>query len=151
MWKLGPGERVAHWRDFRKSLESLPLEQALLDVSKFWSRAPFTPYYLDNNEPEKWPDPWSLIYDNYYCDIAKCLGIIYTVALIEQGKSLDIEMRLYKDKVTGHEYNLAWIDQGKYVLNMLDGEMVNNTQIDKNIELVRCYSAQELQLENYNN
>jgi hypothetical protein len=150
MWKLEPSERIAQWRDFRKNLGHVSLEQALTDVSKFWNGAPFTPYYLDSNEPEKWPDPWSLIYDNYYCDIAKCLGIIYTITLTEHGKLLDVELRIYKDPLTGHEYNLAWIDQGKYVLNMQDGEIVNNKHID-NLELIRCITADELHLENYNN
>jgi hypothetical protein len=150
MWKLGPSERVAQWRDFRKTLGMMPLEQALNDVSKFWNSAPFTPYYLDNNEPEKWPDPWSLIYDNYYCDVAKCLGIIYTISLTEHGKSLDTELRIYRDPSNGHEYNLAWFDQGKYVLNMLDGEIVNKTQIE-NLEFLRSYTAEDLHLKNYNN
>jgi hypothetical protein len=150
MWKLEPSERVAQWRDFRKTLGDVSLEQALHDVSKFWNGAPFTPYYLDTSEPEKWPDPWTLIYDNYYCDIAKCLGIIYTITLTEHGKSLDVELRVYKDPSTGHEYNLAWIDQGKYVLNMLGDEIVNNKHID-NLTLVRSFTADDLHLENYNN
>ena len=151
MWKLDASERIARWRDFRNSLQNLPLEQALNQTVQFWNSAPFTPYYLDPLNSENWPDPWTLIEENVYCDIAKCLGIIYTLSLCKHRKDLDIEIRQYKDANTGYEYNLAWINQGKYIINMIDNEIVNNTQFDKKFILVKRYTAEDLDLVKYNN
>lgn len=151
MWKLTADERVAHWHAFRKTLDTLTLEQALIETAKFWHKCPFTPYYLDPDNTEAWPDPWTLIYENIYCDIAKCLGIVYTIELTEHKKNLDAEIRIYKDQNTGHEYNLAWFSQGKYIINLIDNEIVNNTQFDKRFTLVKQYTAEDISLEKYNN
>jgi hypothetical protein len=129
----------------------LSVEEALLDTAKFWSTVPFTPFYLDNSDPSSWPDPWTLIYENYFCDVAKCLGIVYTVALTEHIKDLEVEIRVYKDSTTNHEYNLAWFAGGKYILNLIDNEIVNKEHIDKNLKLIRVYSDTDLHLKEYNN
>jgi len=149
MWKLNPDERIVHWRDFRKSLEELSLEQAITQTAEFWARAPFVPYNLDPDKPNEWPDPWTLIYENTYCDIAKCLGIVYTISLTGHRTELDVEFRVYEDSKTRYRYNLAWINRGKYILNMTDGEILNNTQFDKTLKLKQKYTAEDLQLKNY--
>jgi hypothetical protein len=149
MWKLEASERIAHWRDFRKTLDLLPLDSALTETAKFWQACPFVPYYLAVDSATNWPDPWTLICNNTYCDVAKCLGIVYTILLTTHRTALDIEVRQYQDTTTGYEYNLAWINQGKYVLNLIDGEIVNSKQFNKTLILVRQYTAEELQLENY--
>ena len=64
MWKLPASERLAHWRAFRKELDSLPLESALDATVEFWQRCPFIPFYLDNTSTKNWPDPWKLIEEN---------------------------------------------------------------------------------------
>jgi hypothetical protein len=133
MWKLNEGERLAYWRSFRKNLDELDLEQALKKISDFWQSAPFSPYYLDPRDSRSWPDPWTLISENYYCDIAKSLGMLYTALLTDHG--LHGEIRIYYDTEQKLNYNLAWIDDGKYVLNMVDGEVLNNKHIPKTFEL----------------
>lgn len=147
MWKLNSGERLSRWRDFRKSLNSLPLDESLNRVVEFWNGCPFTPYYLDPDTPENWPDPWTLVEENYYCDLAKSLGILYTIVLTDHKP--EVEIRVYYDKEARLHYNLVWIEDGKYVLNMTDGEVVNKTQIAKHFELRRRYGAEELKLNSY--
>jgi len=147
MFKLSAEDRLRSWRDFRNSLEKLPLEQALSQTAELWSRTPFSPYYLDINDPTNWPDPWQLINENYYCDIAKCLGIIYTISLTTHIKDLEIEFRNYTNPKTRHSYNLSWINQGKYVLNLIDGEVVNKEQLDKTFKLNQLLTADKLQIE----
>ena len=149
MWKLDTAGRIAQWRDFRKSLDELPFDQALDQVANLWQTVPFCPYNLDPDKPESWPDPWTLIDENSYCDIAKCLGIVYTITLSKHRKDLDIEFRVYKDPESGYEYNLAWINRGKYILNMVDGEVLNNTQFNKTLKLIKTHTAVELQLDNF--
>ena len=149
MWKLDPSDRITHWRDFRRSLNNLTLDQAVATVAEFWQPCPFSPYYLDPDAPETWPDPWTLIYENHYCDIAKCLGIMYTILLTEHRNNIDVELRVYQDPATSYVYNLSWINQGKYIINLIDGTVVNNTQFDKTLTLQNTLSAAELKLENY--
>ena len=36
MWKLGPSERLSRWRDFRKRLNTLGLDEALQESVEFW-------------------------------------------------------------------------------------------------------------------
>lgn len=148
MFQQKPEDRLRSWREFRTTIESLSIEQALAQTAEFWAGAPFVPYNLDPALPQTWPDPWTLVYENVYCDVAKCLGIVYTISLTKH-KTLDIEFRIYKDPKTGYEYNLAWLAQGKYILNMVDGQVVNNTQFNKSLKLIKQFSAKDLQLENY--
>lgn len=147
MWKLNSSERLARWRDFRKSLNSLPLDQALVRTAELWADCPFTPYYLDTDQPDSWPDPWTLIEENYYCDLARCLGMLYTIALSDHRPR--IEIRVYYDAESRLHYNLVWIEDGKYVLNMKDGHVLNKTQIAKHYDLCRCYGDEELKLNSY--
>ncbi len=147
MFHLPAEDRLRSWRDFRSTIESLPIDQALDQTAEFWSRAPFVPYCLDPADEETWPDPWTLIYENVYCDLAKCLGIVYTLCLTTHNDELEVEIRVYKDPVTGYEYNLAWFNQGKYILNMIDGEVVNIKQFDKNFKLTKTVTTKKLQLE----
>jgi hypothetical protein len=143
--------RMRAWREFRTSLESLPLDRALINVAKFWSGAPFVPYNLDIMRPAEWPDPWALIDENVYCDLAKCLGIVYTVSLCKHKMDLEIELRTYLDPKNGHEYNLAWINQGKYIINMIDNEVLNIKEFNKTLQLKHRFTAVDLKLDYYNN
>lgn len=147
MWKLEPGERLAHWRAFRLSIGGMPLHQAIQATAEFWQNCPFNPYYLDPADPVSWPTAWELISENYYCDLAKALGMLYTITYSNHGHGLPVEIHTYIDTESGYTYNLAVIDNGKYVINFLDAKIVNNQQIDKKLKLKRCYSSAELKLQ----
>ena len=149
MWKLQPGDRLDHWKRFRQRIDQLPLEEALIECSAFWQNAPFTPFYLDYLNTEVWPDPWQLVYENYYCDLAIALGIVYTLHLCEHGSSIELALRIYEDPVTKHQFNLAWIDKGKYVLNFDASEIVNRTQVPDKLMLLREFKSSDLKLDNY--
>ena len=51
------------------------------------------------------------------------------------------------DPSTGYQYCIAYLDQGKYVLNLIDNQVLNNTDIAETLTLKRCYEATELKLE----
>lgn len=149
MWKLPAAERLAQWRNFRKKISRLSFEQAIVETEQFWRSCPFTPFYLDSENPKSWPNPWQLLAENYYCDLAKALGIVYTLLLTDHRKDATFEIRIYYDPISRVTYNLAWINQGKYVLNFIDGEVVNNTSIDKKLKLRHCWSSGDMNLEQY--
>ena len=147
MFKLSAGERLTRWREFRKSLDHLPLDQAIESVVHFWAHCPFSPYYLDIAKPESWPDPWTLLEENWYCDIAKALGMLYTIKYTAHNP--DVELRVYHDPATNYDYNLAWIEDGKYVLNLEADEVVNKKQIKNEWQLKRSFLKADLKLDNY--
>lgn len=133
MWKLDASERLAHWRSFRRSLDELSVNDALVRTAELWQTAPFSPYYLDPSDTSLWPDPWTLISENYYCDVAKALGMLYTIFLSKHALSGTI--RIYYDTSTKTNYSIAWFADGKYILNMVDGEIVNRTKVPKTFTL----------------
>lgn len=145
MFQLNNEDRLKVWREFRTELDSLPFETALNRVAEFWGRAPFVPYHLDINDPDNWPDPWTLITENHYCDLAKALGIVYTIALTTHGNGLEYEIRVYNDPSKGYDYNLVYLDQGKYILNMIDSEFVNIEQVEQKLVLKKTFSSKQLQ------
>jgi hypothetical protein len=149
MWKLKPDDRLDRWKQFRKRLGTLPLESALAECVDFWQKAPFTPYYLEHADQTNWPDPWQLVYENYYCDLAKALGIVYTLHLSEHGTNLEMSIRVYQDTASRGQYNLAWIDQGKYVLNLSHDEVVNTQHLQQHLALEFKYTSEDLCINKY--
>ena len=127
MWKLSASDRLARWRDFRKSLATVPVDEAIEQTVQFWRSCPFTPFYLEARQPETWPSPWQLLDENYYCDLAKALGIVYTVHLIERPDIINMQLAQTQD---GND-NLVQINQGKYILNMIDGQVLNINNFNK--------------------
>lgn len=149
MFQLKTEDRLRSWREFRYSIGAMPLESALQQTVELWSRAPFIPYHLNSKDSKSWPGPWQLLDENIYCDLAKSLGIMYTMLLTEHRNNLEIEIRIYKDPETGYEYNLSWFNKGKYITNLIDAEIVNIEQFDKALQLEQIYTTHELQLQNY--
>lgn len=145
MWNQLPSERLRFWHDFRKSISAKPIEQALQETQHLWSYAPYMAHYLTTDHIEEWPGPWELIYENYYCDLAKALGVVYTLYLSEHQPKLEI--RVYNEPSTKEQYNLVFVDKGKYVLNYVHDEVVNKTQIDPGLKLIKTISAEDLGLE----
>lgn len=149
MWKLHANDRLDHWKDFRSKISKLDLEQALQECNHFWQTAPFTPFYLDHKDFSNWPDPWQLIYENYYCDLAKALGIVYTLYLSAHAPALDLSIHICQESLTRAQYNLVWVNQGKYVLNYINDAVVNRTQVPSNVKTLFKLSSKDLKLENY--
>jgi len=149
MWNLNPAQRLGEWKKFRENLSEQTLEQAIQATAHLWSYAPFVNYYLDPANTKDWPDPWLLLDENYYCDIAKSLGMLYTLALSSHGKNIDLELRIVKDK-DGTSSHVVYIDQGKYVINYWHDEVVNNKQVETDGNTVKfCYTAEQLNIDKY--
>lgn len=149
MFKLLPKNRLSDWKLFRNKLSQSTLFDAVSKTQELWQSCPFTPFYLDPEKPHDWPDPWQLITENYYCDLAKCLGIIYTLHLTAHKDQLFSELRTYRDTNTRYDYHIAYLCHGKYVLNLIEGEVVNKEHINQQLKLIRCYTAADLKLEQY--
>lgn len=148
-WNLRVNDRLTLWKEFRHKIDKLDYTNALSETSTLWSSAPYVTYYLSPDNPHEWPDPWTLLAENYYCDLAKALGIIYTIYFTGH-KSEDIELRIYYDYKNKDRYNLSFFSQGKYILNYWPHEIVNTEQIEeKQLQLLYQYTINDLQLEKY--
>ena len=147
MWKLDASERLVHWRAFRLTLGNMTLEDAIQATVDYWQNCPHNPYYLDPIDPDSWPSAWDLISENYYCDIAKALGMMYTIAFSAHGHNLPMNLCVYYDPETGYEYNLSVFAEGKYVINLLDGQIVNIDLVNKKFKLKHCYDSAKLKLQ----
>lgn len=148
-WNLRVNDRLAQWKEFRHRLSGLPLDKVVAEVTAMWSTAPFITYYLPPDRPEEWPDPWTLLAENYYCDVAKALGIVYTIYFTSH-KSTNIELRMYYDYQNNVRSNLAYISNGKYILNYWPHEIVNTQLLEeKQLKLLYRYTAEDLHLEKY--
>jgi hypothetical protein len=121
MWHKDFTDRLAAWSALRTSIQSMVLEQALQTVNSWWYQAPWTGYYLHWDDRLTWPDPWQLLSDNIYCDVARGLGILYTLTLTDHKDLTSLELILTEDN-----RNLVLVNKEKYTLNW-DNEVLVNT------------------------
>ena len=121
MWPVSFADRLKAWADLRGQCQSLDLEPALIAVNQWWYHSPWQPYYLHWDDQPKWPDPWQLLSDNVYCDLAKALGIMYTISLLDRADMADAELVLTEDGT-----NLVLVAKEKYILNWNRDSIVNN-------------------------
>jgi hypothetical protein len=82
VFDLRDNERLIEWKKFRNSIEHS--QSPLQDVADFWSMAPFVNRYLDPSDTKSWPDPWHLVLDGKFDNLAICLGMLYTLQLTQR-------------------------------------------------------------------
>ena len=121
MWPSNFADRLTAWANLRNQCQFLDLESALTTVNQWWFDSPWQPYYLHWDDQPNWPDPWQLLSDNVYCDLAKALGIMYTISLLDRADMADAELVLTEDGT-----NLVLVAKEKYILNWNRDSIVNN-------------------------
>ena len=123
MWPITFALRLESWNNLRERCQTLPLEQALESINSWWFAVPWRPYYLHWDDQANWPDPWQLLSDNHYCDLARALGILYTITLLDRADLSDATLVLTE---TGD--NLVLVGKSKYILNWDQDTIVNTIQ-----------------------
>ena len=119
MWHKTFNDRLASWSNLRRQCESLDTESALSAINNWWFDAPWTPYHLHWDDRANWPDPWQLLDDNLYCGLARGLGILYTITILDRPDLQDAVL------VEVDSDNLVQVSQGKYILNWDRDTVVN--------------------------
>jgi len=119
MWPHTFPERLTAWADLRAQAASLPLETALEAINTWWFKIPWRAYHLHWDDCEKWPDPWQLLSDDMYCPLARGLGILYTITIIDRADLQDCEL------IECGSDNLVLVPQKKYILNWDQEQIVN--------------------------
>ena len=83
MWKILYQERLADWVKLRQAAASLDQSQQLISINDWWFKAPIVNRLISWESIQDWPTPWDLLNNNGYCELARALGIVYTIMLIE--------------------------------------------------------------------
>jgi hypothetical protein len=123
MWPATFDVRLASWNQLRDHVQLLPLETALIEINSWWFQCPWRPYYLHWDDQPTWPDPWQLLSDNVYCELARGLGILYTISMLDRADMVDAELVLTDDGS-----NLVLVAKEKYILNWSPDNVVNTYQ-----------------------
>jgi len=119
MWGRTFDERLAAWIALRRQAADLAPQAALETINAWWFRSPWTPYYLHWDDQDTWPDPWQLLEENIFCPLARALGMLYTVAMLDRSDFRDAELL----EIQNH--NLVLIQNKKYILNWDPEQIVN--------------------------
>lgn len=119
MWSQNFNDRLESWSTLRLQCKTLEREAAIQAINSWWFQTPWTPYHLHWDDRANWPDPWQLLSDNIYCPLARALGILYTICIIDRE---DLQDAVLVD--TGSD-NLVLIDQEKYILNWDQSQVLN--------------------------
>jgi hypothetical protein len=119
MWKTTYQESLADWVRLRREAALLKQPEQLLLINDWWFRAPIVNHLIYWEDAKSWPTPWHLLNNNGYCELARALGIVYTIMIIENRTYTDLKI------IQTNEDNLVLVDGGKYILNWAPGEMLN--------------------------
>ncbi len=123
MWPKNFADRLVAWTTLRTSAQSMSLQEALATINTWWHQTPWKPYYLHWDDQLRWPDPWQLLSDDVYCPVAKGLGILYTISMLDRADMVDAELVL-----TESGDNLVLVQKTKYILNWSPDSIVNTFQ-----------------------
>lgn len=119
MWPSTFAARLDSWNQLRQQVSGLDQATALSTINAWWFHAPWRAYHLHWDDLPSWPDPWQLLDDNLFCSLARGLGIMYTITLINRPDIQDAEL-----VDTGSD-NLVLVSQKKYILNWDRDQLLN--------------------------
>ena len=111
MWCSTFEQRLAAWNSLRDRVRDQSKSDALKEINAWWQQTPWRAYHLHWDDRQDWPDPWQLLSDNIYCDLARGLGILYTITVLDRDDIQDAEL------IETEQGNLVQLDGGKYILN----------------------------------
>ena len=123
IWPKEFADRLEAWSALRVQAHDMACQEALEIINAWWHQTPWKPYYLHWDDQPRWPDPWQLLSDDIYCPVAKGLGILYTISLLDRADMVDAELVLTQ---TGD--NLVLVQERKYILNWSPDSVVNTFQ-----------------------
>jgi hypothetical protein len=138
MWPRNFKDRLQHWHRLRTSVQHQKLDRALNNINNFWFGAPWSAYYLHWDDQKVWPNPWQLLNENIYCDIARGLGILYTIAFIEHPEIQDAKLISTTDK-----HNIITVEPGKYTLNWEPNQLLNKNLSTKTVRALTLREVQD--------
>jgi len=119
MWPRTFAERLESWTQLRNQASTADAETALGAINSWWFQTPWRAYHLHWDDRPNWPDPWQLLSDDLYCSLARGLGILYTITLLDREDLQDAVLA----EVDGD--NLVLVAKKKYILNWESDTILN--------------------------
>ena len=126
VFQLSYEARLKSWYDLRKSLENSDIKTRCTQIDDWWQKAPIVNHYLHPQEVTDWPGPWELLVENNYCQIARGLGMVYTLLLLG---IKDVDFSLAIDD-NSEECALVMVNNAKYILNYYPNTVISNSLQD---------------------
>ena len=130
MFDLYGTDRLVAWKSFRDQLETSL--DPYKDTIVFWRKAPYVSDYLENIATEDWPDPWRLVIDGKYDNLAINLGILYTLQLTKRFITVPMEIHRLIDS-NRHPRNFVVVANNIVVdydsYNVYDFKNLENTVV----------------------
>ena len=137
VFQLNYEARLKSWYDLRKSLEDSDIKTSCLAIDNWWQKAPLVNHHLHPNDIDNWPGPWDLLVENNYCQIARGLGMVYTLQLVG---IKDIDFCLAIDD-NSEECALVLVDNAIYVMNYYPNTVISNSlndfKVSSHIEMTK--------------
>ena len=118
--------RLQDWFQLRQSVVNLPIEQQCITIDEWWQRAPLVTHHLHPLDIDSWPDPWELLSENTYCEVARALGMCYTLMLVGVK---DIKLVLATNELA-EDVVLVLVDNAKYIMNYWPNTVISNSLKD---------------------
>ena len=125
-FQLNYETRLKNWYKLREDLVNKDTKTKCVEVDNWWQRAPLINHHLHPYDINNWPDPWELLSENIYCEVARGLGMCYTLLLMD---ITNIEFVLATDS-QGDDVSLVLVDNAKYVLNYWPDTVISNNLKD---------------------
>ena len=113
--------RLKSWRELRIKTQTLPLDQACVEIDRWWQKAPLVHRHLHWNDTQNWTGPWELLSENTYCLLTRALGMCYNLLMIGVD---DIELVTATDS-QAEEHYLVLVDGAKYTMNWWPDSVLN--------------------------
>jgi hypothetical protein len=121
MWPKTFAERLESWAQLREQASTADAETALAAINSWWFQTPWRAYHLHWDDQAVWPDPWQLLSDDLYCPLARGLGILYTITMLDRPDLQDAVLAEVDSD------NLVLVAKKKYILNWDPEQMLNIT------------------------
>lgn len=121
MWPTNYADRLQQWHRLRQECCQLNLASALEQINRWWWQAPWIANGLNWQDQSDWPDPWQLLDQNRVCDLARALGMSYTVIMLSRPDIEDAWL------VQCGYVDLVTVQANKYILNWCADTIVNIT------------------------
>lgn len=111
MWPVAFEDRLQEWNRLRHQCVDLTGQDRYDAINDWWFRVPMVNRHLKLDNIADWPDPWDLLSRNRWCDLARGLGMLYTVMMVDPDSRSGLQL------AAGENSNLVLADHGKYILN----------------------------------
>lgn len=122
IFQIDYDSRLRDWKNLRDRLQQKSLEEKCISIDKWWQQTPLVNHHLHWADSESWPDPWTILAENTYCNFTRALGMCHTLLFCEVE---NIELITATDEQC-EEHNLVIVDDAKYILNYHPDTVLSN-------------------------